>query len=204
MAKTCPSCGYSPIGPFTDNCPICAEPVRNVRSNPAGSALPGGMPLWLRWVLGVATAVVLGVAGCCGLGMLRMGSAIKDAQEMMKKAQAKAEEDRKARTVVVTAADLLQEFKHDPAAADRKYQGKNLEVSGIVERRGKGGDGASFVILNAGDESAQLKIECFFNCADEEDEVRSKRLSKGQEVTVRGEYAGRVSHVQVRGCVLVK
>ena len=36
MSKTCPSCGYRPIGPFTDNCPICAEPVRNVRSDNAG------------------------------------------------------------------------------------------------------------------------------------------------------------------------
>jgi hypothetical protein len=36
MSKTCPSCGYQPIGPFTDNCPICAEPVRNVRSDNAG------------------------------------------------------------------------------------------------------------------------------------------------------------------------
>jgi hypothetical protein len=35
MAKTCPSCGYSPIGPFTDNCPICAEPVRSVYSDEA-------------------------------------------------------------------------------------------------------------------------------------------------------------------------
>src|SRR5438309_2106809 len=36
MAKTCPSCGYSAIGPFTDNCPICAEPVRHVGSDDAG------------------------------------------------------------------------------------------------------------------------------------------------------------------------
>jgi hypothetical protein len=24
----CPECGYGPIGPFSDNCPICAAPVR--------------------------------------------------------------------------------------------------------------------------------------------------------------------------------
>src|SRR5262245_56740900 len=36
MAKTCPSCGYNSIGPFTDNCPMCAEPVRNVRSDTGG------------------------------------------------------------------------------------------------------------------------------------------------------------------------
>ena len=138
MAKTCPSCGYQPIGPFTDNCPICAEPVRNVRSDRARSPWPRGMASWVRWVVGVVAVVVLGVAGCCGLGMWRMGSAIQDAQKAMQEAAAKAEADRKARTVVVAAADLLQEFQNDPAAADRKYKGKYLEVSGIVERRGKG------------------------------------------------------------------
>ena len=35
-----------------------------------------------------------------------------------------------------------------------------------------------------------LKIECFFDFADENIEVRSKRLAKGQAVTVRGEYGG--------------
>ena len=200
MAKTCPSCGYQPIGPFTDNCPICAEPVRNVRSDRARSPWPRGMASWVRWVVGVVAVVVLGVAGCCGLGMWRMGSAIQDAQKAMQEAAAKAEADRKARTVVVAAADLLQEFQNDPAAADRKYKGKCLEVSGVMERRGKGPGGASFVILHAGDEQAPLKIECFFDFADEED----GRLAKGQTVTVRGEYAGRVSHVQVRSCVLVR
>ena len=33
MAKTCPACGYNPIGPFIDLCPICAEPVRHVYSD---------------------------------------------------------------------------------------------------------------------------------------------------------------------------
>jgi hypothetical protein len=46
MAKTCPSCGYSPIGPFTDNCPICAEPVRSVSSD---AARGGGAADPMKW-----------------------------------------------------------------------------------------------------------------------------------------------------------
>jgi hypothetical protein len=133
-----------------------------------------------------------------------MGTAISDARKAIEQAQANAEAERKARTVVVAAADLLKEFHDDPAAADRKYKGKYLEVSGIVERRGKGGGSGPFVILHAGDEKTPLKIECFFAFLDEEDEVLNKRLAKGQAVTVRGEYGGRVSHLQLRGCVLVK
>lgn len=38
MAKTCPSCHYSPIGPFHDNCPLCGEPVRHLSSEGFGGA----------------------------------------------------------------------------------------------------------------------------------------------------------------------
>src|SRR6476469_2922069 len=113
MAKTCPSCGYRPIGPFTDNCPICAEPVRNVRSDRGGGF--GRPPNILRWVIIGVAAVCLSVAGCCGLGMWRMGNAIKDAQQQMEQMQAQMEADRKARTIVVSAAELIKEFQADPA-----------------------------------------------------------------------------------------
>jgi hypothetical protein len=201
VAKTCPSCGYGPIGPFIDNCPICAEPVRNVRSNPAR---PANLPPWLKWVLGGLIAAVLGVAGCCGLGAWLLRTAVNDAGKAMEQARAEAEAARRARTVVVTAAQLLHEFQNDPAAADRKYKGKHLEISGVVERVGRDGDDTPFVILHAGDDRVKLRIECYFDPADEEDEARIERLGQGQTVTVRGDYGSRVSNVQVRDCVLVK
>jgi hypothetical protein len=202
VAKTCPSCGYSLIGPFTDNCPICAEPVRNVRSDPARSSWPAGVP-WVRWVLGGTAALVLVVGGCCGLGLWRLGTAIQDAQKAAVRARDDAEAQRKARTVAVSAAALLKEFQDDPAAADRKHKGKLLEVAGVVERWGKTG-GLPFVILHAGDEKAPLKIECFLGHGGDEDEDGVQPPGKGQPITVRGEYAGRVSHIQLRGGVLVK
>src|SRR4051812_26851201 len=105
MSKTCPSCGYRPIGPFTDNCPICAEPVRNVRSDGGGFGGFGGfrgfggMSNVVKWVVGGALVAVLGVAGCCGLGMWQMGTAIKDAQKEMERMQAE-EAERRAKPVV--------------------------------------------------------------------------------------------------------
>lgn len=202
MAKTCPGCGYQPIGPFTDNCPICAEPVRNVRSG-TGSAGSLGRSSLVRWLVGGALVVALGVAGCCGLGAWRLNLAVKDAQEAAEQARANAEADRRARTVVVGAAQMLQEFEN-ATEADQKYRGKCLELSGVVERVGRDRNEMLFIILHAGDESAKLKIECFFDPADRPDEVRIEQLVKGQAVTVRGEYGGRVSHVQLQDCVLVK
>jgi hypothetical protein len=105
--------------------------------------------------------------------------------------------------VAVAAADLTREFQADPDAADQKYADKFLEVTGVVERIGRGRGDARFVILHAGDEAAKVKVECFFDLAGRADEARVERLTKGQTVTIRGEYDGRVSNVQLRDCELV-
>jgi putative nucleic acid binding protein len=199
VSKTCPSCGYKPIGPFTDNCPICAEPVRNVRSDGAASSMGFSTP-WLRYGL---VAGLLSIAGCCGIGVWRLGSGIQDMQQIMQDAIAKQEAERQARTVVVTAADLLHDFQNDADAADQKYRGKYLELTGVLERRGKGG-GAPFVILHGGDADAAIKIECFLAFVDVDEQPPAKQDDIGRQITVRGEYSGRVTNVQVRGCVLVK
>jgi hypothetical protein len=204
MAKRCPSCGYSPIGPFIDNCPICAEPVRNVRSSGGGYGGSGGTPQWVWWLVGGLGVAVVGVVACCGFGAWKMNQFAENAAQNFEQIQAAAEADRKARTVVVSAADLLKEFQTDPAAADDKYQGKYLEVTGVVERRGGGRDDELFVVVHAGDENAKMKIECYFDFVYGPEETRVRRLTKGDRVTVRGEYDRRVSNVQLRQCVLVK
>ncbi len=203
MPKTCPHCGYTSIGPFVDNCPMCAEPVRSVRSDAAGSR----QPRFLWWIIGGLGVAGLCVVGCCGLGIWRLSTVFQDAQQAMitamEKAKADIEAERQARTVVVAATDLLQEFGKDPAAADQKYAGKYLEITGVVERNGRGRHDAPFVILTGADEKTKIKIECYFDLADKQTQAQIKRLGKGQSITVRGEYDGQVSNVQVRDCVLV-
>ena len=205
MSKRCPSCGYSPIGPFTDNCPICAEPVRNVRSSGGGGGGYGfGRPNSLmKLVVGGVIVAFLGVAGCCGLSMWKFGNAIENAQKEMEKQKAAAEADRKARTVSVSAAEFLKEFQADTDAADRKYVGKYLEISGVVENSGVDRFNSPFVVVHGGDENAKFKIECFFdNLLDHQIEARVRRLVKGQAISLRGEYDGRITNVQLRECVL--
>lgn len=69
MAKTCPSCGYKAIGPFTDNCPLCAEPVRNVRSDGAGFPQLGNLQPVLLWFLGAVVVAALGWVASRVFGM---------------------------------------------------------------------------------------------------------------------------------------
>jgi hypothetical protein len=58
MATTCPSCGYQPIGPYSDNCPLCGEPVRGVPSDDA------------RGFAGLAKLPPLLVAGWVVIGLV--------------------------------------------------------------------------------------------------------------------------------------
>jgi hypothetical protein len=105
--------------------------------------------------------------------------------------------------VAISAARLVREFQNDPDA-DRKYKGKYLELTGTVERTGKDRDDTPYVVLSAGDDRGPLKIECFFDDADEAAAARVERLPKGQTVIVRSQYSGRISHLQVHDCVLVE
>jgi len=184
---------------------MCAEPVRNVRSDGPRSGSFGNIPPALKWLLAGAIAAVLSVAGCCGFGVWQMGKGFQDAQKEWERQQAEKEADRKSRTVVVNAADLLQEFQKNPTEADRKYANKYLEITGVVERTGRDRYQVLYVVLRGGDETAKAKIECYFDVVyQQQDEARIRRLGIGQEITVRGEYDGQVSNVQLRESVLVK
>jgi hypothetical protein len=133
-----------------------------------------------------------------------MNTMVRDAQREFQQALARDAADRQARTVVVAAADLVREFGQDPTSADRKYAGKYLEISGMLEKSGEEKDETPFVVLRGGDENAKLKIECFFDSALMRDQARIRSLEKGQSITLRGEYHGQVSNLQVRACVLVQ
>jgi hypothetical protein len=157
----------------------------------------------LKWVMIGTLVGVVAVAGCCGVAAWRMGDAMRDMQQQVADEQARIEADRKARTVTVSAAELLREFKADARAADDKYAGKFLEVTGVVERAAGGRRGSPYVVLHAGDETAKVKIECHFDYLMPPDEARFRRLRPGQTVTIRGEYDGHEDgHVQVDQCVL--
>jgi hypothetical protein len=199
MAKRCPSCGYGPIGPFSDNCPICAEPVRNVRSRDGIFGTTA-----IRWILGGVVVATLAIGGCCGIGMWQFRNAVNDMQANLANVRAEIEADRQNRKIVVSAAELLREFEEESNAADLKYVGKYLEVTGVVERVGRGKYDTPFAIVYGGIEKAKLRIECFFDMYEVGDDRRLGSMRKDQPITFRGEYDGIISNIQIRECVLVR
>ena len=133
-----------------------------------------------------------------------LGTEMDEMQDELKRDQALTEAQRQARTVVLPATELIKKFQENAEEAERQYRGKYLEITGVVERTGKDENGIPFAILHGGDEKAKFKIECYFDFVNELGEVPVQRVEKGQTVTLRGEYRGRISHIQVRECVLIK
>ena len=85
--------------------------------------------------------------------------------------------------VRVTATSLVEDYENNRVAANQKYNGKVLSVSGAVESISGGTEGnALYVALEAGDFSLDT-VRCYF-APNRLDEVIS--LNKGDRVTLRG------------------
>jgi uncharacterized protein (DUF1330 family) len=166
---------------------------------------PSRTPVKTWLVIGVVVAVAS--LGYYALGKWQQGGPVdNDAERMIEQAKAQMEANRRARIVVISADQLLNEYQNDPKAASKKYKGKYLEISGVVERVNKDSEETPFVILHGGNDNSPVKIECFFDLNYEMNEPQDqiKFLGKGQRITLRGEFGGQISHLQVRFCTLVK
>ncbi|MGM0931134.1 MAG: OB-fold protein [Actinomycetota bacterium] len=129
----------------------------------------------------------------------------KEAEEQRKKEEAEAKAEakaakaaEKARTVKVDAASLLAEYEGNEAAADEKYQGKVLQVTGTVEKVDtEFWDKDQYVVqLNDGSQWNFI----FVNCNDVEKKQAAK-IQAGSTVTVRGEFDdGGDLGVEIKDC----
>lgn len=103
--------------------------------------------------------------------------------------------------ITISANDLHAAYDDNEVAADTKYKGKIIQVSGTVEDIGKDITDTIYVTLAAGDEYSMSSIQCFF--ADSHTEAAAN-LSKGDRVTIKGMGDGLMGNVLIRGCSLVK
>ena len=67
----------------------------------------------------------------------------------------------------ISAVELLQEFEKDDSAANRKYLGKILEVTGTVKEVTK--DEAGFYTIALGEEGNLSSVRCFMDSVHKSD-----------------------------------
>jgi hypothetical protein len=105
----------------------------------------------------------------------------------------------RAADAAVDVTDLYREYEMDEAAANRKYKGKELLISGAVRYVDRDVAGTLFLTLRGNDLFSS--VQCYFN-----DESASKlaSLRPGDVVEIRGRCTGLVINVLLKECAITK
>jgi hypothetical protein len=100
----------------------------------------------------------------------------------------------------VSAIQLSSDYNANGIAADAKYKGKVVDVSGTVDTIDKDILNDPYVSLKTGQYSV-LSVQCVFSQAAES---KLTGLSSGQQVTLEGTVSGKTINVLLDGCSIVK
>ena len=100
--------------------------------------------------------------------------------------------------LAIDAGQLFKEFEADEAAANAKYTGKIVTVSGKVQESSTTEDGTPKVILETG---ADFGVLCEF---DPNTKHEQTSFPVGTTLTIKGECTGLNLDVQLARCVVVK
>ena len=103
--------------------------------------------------------------------------------------------------IVVSAVRLYGDYKENEIAADAKYKGNVVKVSGIVNSIGKDILSTPYVTL-AADQYGFSTVQCMFS---RQDEPVLAQVSKGSSITLQGTVSGyTILTPIINGCQIVK
>jgi tRNA_anti-like len=94
----------------------------------------------------------------------------------------------------LTADQLLLEYKANEVAADDKYKGKVVLISGPIRQNGKF-MGMPYIVI--GGDGFLDGVQCMFG-----ESAGVASLSKDSQATVKGEVGGKKGNVLLRNCTL--
>lgn len=100
-------------------------------------------------------------------------------------------------SITVSAEKLYSDYEDNGVAADGKYKGKVIRVTGVVNNIDRDIMDNIYVTLK-GDQYFG-DIQCFFS---ESYVGIASQLSKGQRITVKGMCDGKLMNVMLNGCVI--
>ncbi len=96
------------------------------------------------------------------------------------------------------SAAIIGEFETDENSANKKFNGKVIEVTGVVSEKTKDAQGKLNVTLQGEDIAG---IGCVFEPAAQ---AKAATLSEGQEVKIKGVCTGILMDVVMVDCVVVE
>jgi hypothetical protein len=175
-------------------------------------SLPG---IRTRWRAVRLTAAGLALSVAAGVASLATASPeARQAAAERRQAEAQKQETERRRSEAEAAArqraedaastvpigTLIGDYQENELAADAKYKGRQVRVSGIVGDVKNDILGHPYVLLGTGDEDAIRQVQCSL---DKSATSEAAALRKGQTAMVRGTVRGLMLHVQMNDCQLV-
>ena len=98
--------------------------------------------------------------------------------------------------------ELIEAYDEDDVAADERFFGKILRVTGVVSMIDiKERLDTHYIRITDGSRNCLQSLQCIF---DKKHANRLRELEKGQKVTVQGRYNGSVIAIRIVECVLIK
>lgn len=99
--------------------------------------------------------------------------------------------------VIVEADYLRLEYEENEVAADNKYKGSVIVVTGSIRDIGKDILDDAYVVI--GGSGFMDGVQCMFQ---KNNQAIVATLSKGQEVRIRGKVSGKLGNILLRDCHL--
>jgi len=102
--------------------------------------------------------------------------------------------------ISVEAEELVQAYTANEVAADQRYKGKLLEVSGTVDIIGKDILNTPYITFRP-DKTSFTGVQAMFSKGDED---QLAALKKGDQVRVKCRGRGKMMNVLMDSCALVR
>ena len=193
--KKCPFCAEE----IQDEAIICKHCKNNVAANASASTAMKSFKLSNEKVSGKQVSQIIGGA-IIVLIVWYIGSTLSKAnkQDILNNTVAK-QQAASAPAITVTAVTLSKEYTANEVAADQKYKGKMVEVSGVVDSIGKDIGNTPYITLKGDPKNVLANIQCMFG---KEYQDRLAKISKGQQLSVIGTVSGKMINVLLQDCRL--
>ncbi len=105
--------------------------------------------------------------------------------------------------IKVTAEDLYAEYEANEVAAEQKYKGKLLEITGTVDSISRDVLDDLYITLESDESGFSIaSVQCYINEKDEASVNKAASLSKGDTVTIRGYVGSAILNLTVEKCTI--
>ncbi|MDP3880163.1 MAG: hypothetical protein Q8Q07_07675 [Dehalococcoidales bacterium] len=102
----------------------------------------------------------------------------------------------------ITVEELVSAYETEGTAADARFAGKVLNITGVVDRvEVKSAIDVYYINLGSAERDLGQGVRCVFSG---QNGIALAKLDIGQKVTVQGRYDGSIMDIALRNCILLR